>query len=558
MKGLSFDKRLANQPALEAKRLLAERLFAAWSWKSNLAPSFPPIVCLMGGTGTGKSTLFNSLAGHIISDVGKTRPFTVRPRILAPEEAVESLRSCPFLQTSQDTDETERETPDLVVSLQDTAFEGLILVDTPDFDSVELNHHITADSFFILSDVIVFVTSQEKYGDMIGYRMIRRAMAWGKALLFVMNKVSSEGAYDDFRNTLREIGCHVEPIRVERIDGAPRMIPGLQQRPEFAYDLFHHRSITDPTRVRELKQLRAGTASALKDLERSVQGEHVRIGSVNDRIVSIHTRVCAEMEERLDTVVSGQVEEQIRHRLQQLLRKYDILFVPRMIIRSTLKKALFTVGQWIGVGFDGSEADDYEKSVRSEDLRETRAAARLEPLETAIAKLNREVAGLLSSDSGLDDLRRIALYDVPRFDSEDIRRSYEDAFPGVEHLLEGEFEHLRSGLSASDEVKLYGSYTLWALLLVTVEVTVLGGSALLDAVLSAVIVPLIPKWILNLKVVEMLKDIAHRVEREHRRTLTNILQEQADRYIREFSSLLPDGSAILQLNENIRDLDASD
>ena len=54
---------------------------------------------------------------------------------------------------------------------------------------------------------------------------------------------------------------------------------------------------------------------------------------------------------------------------------------------------------------------------------------------------------------------------MPRWSPEEIRSHYDAAFPGMEHLLEAEFNRFRDGLSRTDELKLYGSYTLWALFL---------------------------------------------------------------------------------------------
>jgi ABC-type uncharacterized transport system ATPase component len=65
-----IDGRLADHASLEERRFETERLLTALSWKSGLDMDYPLIVCVMGGTGTGKSTLFNSLAGEVISKVG--------------------------------------------------------------------------------------------------------------------------------------------------------------------------------------------------------------------------------------------------------------------------------------------------------------------------------------------------------------------------------------------------------------------------------------------------------------------------------------------------------
>lgn len=93
---LSFDKRLAAAPILEEKRYRAERLLNALLWKSALDSGFPPVICLVGGTGTGKSTVFNSLAGYKISEVGTRRPSTLQAVILIGQAFAAQLGTAPL------------------------------------------------------------------------------------------------------------------------------------------------------------------------------------------------------------------------------------------------------------------------------------------------------------------------------------------------------------------------------------------------------------------------------------------------------------------------------
>lgn len=173
----------------------------------------------------------------------------------------------------------------------------------------------------------------------------------------------------------------------------------------------------------------------------------------------------------------------------------------------------------------------------------------LPQLEASIAKLNLHVAEILSSTEEFSDFRRIVSESCPKFTSEQIKTLYRDAFPDVEHLLEEEFEKFKNGLSTLDEIKLYGSYTLWSLFLITAEITIGGGLTLLDIALNTVIVPFIPKWLLKLKIIDILRDIAQRIDDQRREALRNILRGQADVYINIISDLAPDEEA---LNELVR------
>lgn len=542
VRNLAFDERLAGHALLEAGRLEAIRLLEALAWKSRLSEDFPLTVCLLGGTGTGKSTLFNSLAGKPISDVGTRRPCTLDPVVLVHEDSTAQIADCPYFRT-------QGESTAVIVSHHEADTAHLVLIDTPDFDSVEASNRLICENVFIISDVLVFVTSQEKYADLAGREMLEKARQWRKTTFFVMNKTRSDVAYDDFAATVHERGHSVHPIKVERMEGAAAYIPGLRDRPEFVelLSVGKRKAERERIRTRNTDVLNSRTIARIEDLENPMEEHAERINAVNMEIQRILAFLSGEMEGRLDMILTKQSEEHVRERLQGLLRKYDILFVPRMIVRNALQKVFQSVSEILWTGLGNLSAQTDEKSIRMEDLHQTRSAARLEPLETAVAKLNLQIAELLATDSNLDDLREIARQSVPRWDKETIRLLYEEAFPGVEHLLEGEFERFRHGLSRMDEIKLYGSYTAWALFLVTAEIILGGGFTLLDALLNTVIVPFIPKWMLNLKVVDMLREIGERIDQEHRKALKSILKRQAELYTAEFAGLLPPHEALDEL-----------
>lgn len=535
---LTLDQRLTEHGLLEEKRFQAERLVKAFLWKSGVSKEFPRIVCLMGGTGTGKSTLFNSMAGRKISDVGTRRPYTLQAVIRVHADWVEQLRSCPFLKENQ-ADAT-------LVMYSDAHSGDAILVDTPDFDSVEVANRVIAENFFIISDTMLFVTSQEKYADLAGLKVTEMAREWAKNTVFVMNKVASEAAYSDFVRSLAAHGFQVEPIRVERLECSPELIPGLRNRPGFN-ELLHAGSHAGQAEIKalELDRLRFRAVRSLEDLDCALNEQLRRIESVNSRIRGTLAEVSSEMGLQLDAIVTEDLEGQIRGRLQSLLRKYDILFVPRMLVRNAVREVFGAIADFFGATQHKSGATD--RDIRTEDLEQARSAVRLKPLESAVAVLNRKVAELLSSDQSLDDLRAIARKDVPRLGTDEIRSLYEEAFPGIEHLLEEEFTHFKDGLSLKDEFKLYGSYTAWALFIITAEVVMGGGFTLLDALLNTVIMPFIPKWLLNLKVLDVLREIGERVDRKHRQVMNNILSQQAESYTSEFSGLLPDSGKMAQI-----------
>jgi energy-coupling factor transporter ATP-binding protein EcfA2 len=140
--------------------------------------SAPLALVLLGSTGSGKSSLFNALAGRDLSPSGVLRPTTRRPVVLA-HPADSSTDLLPGL--------SRRDAIELVVD--PGLGPGLVLVDAPDFDSVELANRAVAIELLEAADVILFITTATRYADEVPWAMLHRARQRGAPLLAVMNRL---------------------------------------------------------------------------------------------------------------------------------------------------------------------------------------------------------------------------------------------------------------------------------------------------------------------------------------------------------------------------------
>ena len=131
---------------------------------------------LVGGTGVGKSTVMNALAGAEIASTSHRRPYTDRV-LLYRHESVELPRVL-----------TRTTVPWHEVAHQADGVMQIVLCDLPDFDSLVGEHRDRVLGFLEHLDVLVFVTSPEKYADRSFYAFLAGVPKARPNFYFVLNK----------------------------------------------------------------------------------------------------------------------------------------------------------------------------------------------------------------------------------------------------------------------------------------------------------------------------------------------------------------------------------
>ena len=73
---------------------------------------------------------------------------------------------------------------------QDTALDGLVLLDLPDHDSTEVSHHLEVERLVAMTDLMVWVLDPQKYADAaIHHRFLAPMASHKDVMLVVLNHV---------------------------------------------------------------------------------------------------------------------------------------------------------------------------------------------------------------------------------------------------------------------------------------------------------------------------------------------------------------------------------
>lgn len=240
----------------------------------------PLIVAFMGGSGVGKSTLLNRLAGKPIARVGIERP-TSREVTLFHHHSI-AIQQLPehlpitHIKIAQHDEEAKKQ---------------IIWIDMPDFDSTEQSNKQLVLQWMPHIDVLIYVVSPERYRDEKAWKILLAEGA-KHAWLFVLNQWDrgQQAQYDDFQQQLHKAGFF-EPIIFKTICAEDwqtdefalleRTLMDLAQGHTVQQLRQRNQSLSKKALQQQLQTLRKGLAAAnLPTLQNIWQNQWQQTGAV--------------------------------------------------------------------------------------------------------------------------------------------------------------------------------------------------------------------------------------------------------------------------------------
>ncbi|MCF2705865.1 50S ribosome-binding GTPase [Arcanobacterium haemolyticum] len=184
------------------------------------------VAALAGGTGSGKSSLFNAISSLDFAEVGELRPTTHEPSACIwsadADEILDVLGVKPDRRIHYDS----------ILTPDDGTLESLVLLDLPDHDSVDATHSASVSSILPKVDLLIWVLDPQKYADHLIHESYLSAMRQRRDhMIIVLNQIDlvpgngRDILVKDIRRLLEEDGLGQVPLYAVSANNRASLVP---------------------------------------------------------------------------------------------------------------------------------------------------------------------------------------------------------------------------------------------------------------------------------------------------------------------------------------------
>ncbi len=282
----------------------------------------PRVIAILGGTGTGKSTLVNRLLNSNLSAASFRRTYTAGAVAIAhgPGSIPSEWLGVPHEVLGADDLPARGEADRLmIVPAEQELTKHVTLIDTPDLDGDQPAHHLQADRAFRWAQGVVFLVTPEKYQmtELLPY--YRLAARYAIPSLFVMNKAEEPAVVSDYAMQLRTHAgvnhASVNGATAVPVYAVPRDDAAYEPEPDANLGSLRRAiaAMPDPTTTARAEGLVNRTADVIGRLQDQVVAPLRDARREADRLIaSLHA-----MEAPTTGVDVNPITRQLQRRLQQ-------------------------------------------------------------------------------------------------------------------------------------------------------------------------------------------------------------------------------------------------